>query len=767
MINRLQLIRNVGVFDSVNGAANIALARLTLIYAENGRGKTTLGAILRSLATGDPIPIAERKRLAAQNPPHVILDCDGGPPAAMFENNAWNRTIPNMGVFDDVFVDDNVCSGLAVANEHREKLHELILGAQGVILARNLQTLADQITAHNAALRTREAAIPTAERSSISVDEFCALPNRADIDTAIQAAERNLAAVREQDPIRNTGLFQAIVLPGFDAGTTGEVLEKDLPRLDAAAAAQVQAHLAELGQGGEAWVADGMQRAESVAPEGGTASCPFCAQDLRGSPVMNHYRAYFSAAYTALKREIADAISEVNGSHGGEVVAAFERAVRIAVERRQFWSRFCDVPEIAVDTAVVARDWQAARDAVLVALQAKQSSPLERMSLDADARAAIAAFEAHQRAIGEMSRSLQQANTAIGNVKEGAAAGNPAAIAADLARVKAIEARYAPATAALCDAYTQEKTAKAATEVRRDQARTALDNHRATVFPAYQAAINVYLGRFNAGFRIEGVAPTNPGGRPSCSYCLVINNTQVLVGVGNPTPGTPTFKNTMSSGDRNTLALAFFFASLDLDPTLADKIVVVDDPMTSLDDHRSLATVQEVRSLSTRAEQVIVLSHDKPFLCKVWEGANRQACVALAVARDATGSTITVWPVNEDCVTEYDRQHSGLREYVRANAGSSREVARDLRHVLEGFLRRACPEHFLPGEVLGHFRRRIRERQPTDPDILSAAVVTELDAISEYANKFHHDTNPDWETEAINDAELRGWAERTLVFVRK
>ena len=67
MINHLQLIRNVGRFDSVTTAANIALGRLTLIYAENGRGKTTLAAILRSLATGDAIPIVERRRLALPN----------------------------------------------------------------------------------------------------------------------------------------------------------------------------------------------------------------------------------------------------------------------------------------------------------------------------------------------------------------------------------------------------------------------------------------------------------------------------------------------------------------------------------------------------------------------------------------------------------------------------------------------------------------------------------------------------------------------------
>jgi wobble nucleotide-excising tRNase len=37
--------------------------------------------------------------------------------------------------------------------------------------------------------------------------------------------------------------------------------------------------------------------------------------------------------------------------------------------------------------------------------------------------------------------------------------------------------------------------------------------------------------------------------------------------------------------------------------------------MSSLDEHRSLATINAVVDLSTRSKQVIVLSHSKPFLC--------------------------------------------------------------------------------------------------------------------------------------------------------
>ena len=166
MISRLRLLRNIGSFDSVADGANIPLAPLTLVYAENGRGKTTLAAVLRSLATGDPIPIAERRRLAALHPPHAVLDCDGGPPAAAtLQDNAWNRRLPNIVVFDDTFVDQNVYSGLVVGAEHRQRLHELILGAHAVALNQQLQQVVERIEVHNRDLRSRRPRYPRCRRT--------------------------------------------------------------------------------------------------------------------------------------------------------------------------------------------------------------------------------------------------------------------------------------------------------------------------------------------------------------------------------------------------------------------------------------------------------------------------------------------------------------------------------------------------------------------------------------------------------------------------
>ena len=193
MIKNFRLLRNVGQFDSVSTGENLPLSRLTLIYAENGRGKTTLTAILRSLGSNDPEPILARRRLGATEPPHVIVT-DGSQPFLQFENEAWNRSLPEIAIFDDVFVDENVHTGLAVDTENRKNLHELILGAEGVTLNSTHQNFVTAIAIHNSELRTKAQEIPENIRGGLTLDAFCTLKLHTEIEKEIIAGERVLAA---------------------------------------------------------------------------------------------------------------------------------------------------------------------------------------------------------------------------------------------------------------------------------------------------------------------------------------------------------------------------------------------------------------------------------------------------------------------------------------------------------------------------------------------------------------------------------------------
>jgi len=512
VIDSIQLLRNVGIFDSVGTGANIPLARLTLVYAENGKGKSTLAAVLRSLATGDPVPIAERRRLAAPNDPHAILLRSGGLPAATFENNTWSCVFPHIVVFDDMFVCGNVYSGLAVEPQQRQHLHDLIIGAQGVALNTQLQEQVAAVEAHNSLLREKGAAIPAAIQGNLSPDDFCALSVPPDVDTAILTAERSLAAARQLDAIRDMPAVETIGLPVFEPGAIDHALEDTAPAL-AAAAHLVNAHLETLGPGGEAWLADGMSRLHP-GPQVTLGDCPFCVQDLAGSRIFEHYREFFSDSYDALVRSVASARAAIAETHSGDAVAEFERSMSVIIERRRFWSQFCDIPVITIDSAAIARDWRAARESVLSALDSKLAAPLEPSGLSTEALDAIDAYEVHCHAIANLSDQLRDANVAIQRVKANPQAGELATAAAELERLRAAKARSEPETVALCDDYLATKASKRTGEQERDRTREALDRHRAVAFPTYEASLNRYLEAFNAGFRLSRVASANTRTEP-------------------------------------------------------------------------------------------------------------------------------------------------------------------------------------------------------------------------------------------------------------
>ena len=762
MIERIKLIQNIGRFNSDSAGASHELSKLTLIYGDNAQGKTTLTAILRSLASGDPKPIVERRRLGSQHPPKAVLSWQDMPTDVIFQNDAWNHTFGNLKVFDDNFVDENVYSGLDVEASHRQNLHQLILGDQGVALNRTLQNLVARIAEHNSAISGKSAAIPEQERYGMPVDTFCALTELPDVDEKIADAERTLKAAQDQESVLAASIIASIELPGFSIEAIQGTLGKDLADLDKSAEAQVKAHIQTLGEGGESWVADGVQRA--AQRDDGT--CPFCGQNMQGVDLIAHYRAYFSQAYRNLKQTVSQLISDTNRNHANGKQVEFERAVSTLTQSMQFWSSYCDVPTVEIDSSAIVDAWNTARTAVDEQLRAKMAAPLEAQSLNQTSVTALDRYNAHRQALAAANQELQTTNLAIQEVKQQAQTADTNQISRTLNRLKATKSRFREDIAPLCAAYSAELAAKEATETARDQARKSLEEYRANVFPQLQDGVNGYLERFNASFSIGNLTPTNIGGGSgsTCTYNVVINNSPIAVRSSTNTPGEPSFRNSLSAGDRNTLALALFFSSLDRNPNLADTVVVIDDPMASLDDHRTLATVQRVRALSRQAKQTIVLSHNKRFLCGILSGVNRhEECTTLEIAPNGAESTIRKWEASQDSITEHDQRHFLLAGFATDQSGDDRDVAEAIRFYLEGYFRVACPERFPPGKLLGQFAQECRQRIGGPDEVINENTIEELENILEYANRFHHDTNPAWQTEHITPTELLGFVRRTLV----
>jgi hypothetical protein len=594
---------------------------------------------------------------------------------------------------------------------------------------------------------------------------FCELPLESDVEERIRGVELSLAAALEQDGIRANPAFSPIEFPDFDTEAISEALRQTLDTIDAAAAAHVQEHLRSLGEGAETWVRDGMSRIRRAETDD---VCPFCIQELGDSPIIKQYRAFFSQEYASLKGRVTTVLGRLTQHHSADLPARLERVVGRAIQLRAFWTKFSEIPPITVDTETFIRDWQASRDGLVGLLEGKSAAPLEPLELSNEVLGAVGRFRAAREGLRLVSEGLVGSNSAVEAVKTRAAAGDPQLLQRQLDRLLACQRRHSPHLATLCEQYQAERTAKAATERLRDQTREQIDRHRATAFPRYQEGINRYLERFGVGFRLEHVAAADTRGGATCNYDVVVNNVAIPIGAGATRPAQPCFRNILSAGDRSALALAFFFTSLDGDPNLNRKIVVLDDPLSSLDEHRSFATVQEVRRLGGRVAQLILLSHDKAFLGRVWEGIGRDAniCRPLKIRRAGQASVIEDWDIGTDSVTEHDRNHLLLRDYLRNGpVPDSRPVAVALRPLLEGFVRVVFPEHCPPRpRAFSKFMSVCRQRVNTASEILDAQDLEELSELVDYGNLFHHETNAAWETVAINDAELHAYVTRVLEF---
>lgn len=192
-----------------------------------------------------------------------------------------------------------------------------------------------------------------------------------------------------------------------------------------------------------------------------------------------------------------------------------------------------------------------------------------------------------------------------------------------------------------------------------------------------------------------------------------------------------------SEGEKTAIAIAYFLSTIESDgKKLKDMIVVVDDPVSSLDSRALNFACNLLKSRLLNAAQLFILTHNqqcvnefrKAWKSKVMPENGKEPIATLlfldvSVAKDSAKRTAALIPMSK-LLREYDSEYHFLFSYVMRFQAASDEhfehgymMPNILRRVLDIFLAFRCPGN---SGLVGKIEQLCNAYPEVDRDRLSA-----------------------------------------------
>jgi wobble nucleotide-excising tRNase len=746
MLLKVENIQEVGRFASLKHKAP-HFGRLSLLFARNGYGKSTICSILRSATDNDPQLIAARRRLGSKSDSliHTEWKSDG---AVKFAAGKWNSCPGHVLIFDHDYVLKNLHVAESVTRGNKRSLLEVVVGEKGVALAKKINDLDAEQRDLTTKQSNSERVIKAACRGVTDVEKFASAAIPDDIDAQIVSAEKGLELAKHAMAVKQKKDPPPIELHGI--AHYEEIAGRGLDNVSEQAASLVKAHLDHFGlqPNGERWLRYGVDHLKDD-------TCPFCTQDVSGVSLVSTFKGFFSGKYDELIADRDAAIAEL-GSLYGENGAALTSLLSDHAADFAFWQAVCDLGKFPSLTVEERGRVDAGITALIEIFRRKTADPLKSLSLGFDqdiAEDALTLLHTYSTDLAKCVAAIQVARTEVSTADVSKAQ-------EILDKRKALKLRLSGNVKTEVETWVKQNKRRAEIAKEKATAQAALKAYVKAEVPARQSKINELLELFGANFHVVDTEASFVGREPNTEFSIAIGNHSVKA--GEKRPDEPSFKTMLSAGDKFTLALAFFLSQIDAYPDLSDATIVFDDPFSSQDMQRQWETTSQIRALSRRACQVIVLSHDPRFLQLIEKDAAQGSFSCYQVNCDDEGKgEIRDWSSAEELKDQYVRQAERIREFAGTGTflkdSNADSLVKDIRPFLENYVRARCPARYDPHVMLGTMVEDIEGVGANDPLFKD---VEKLRALNEYTRPYMHGSlsNP-------GETELRAQCKKVVSVV--
>jgi wobble nucleotide-excising tRNase len=685
VLKRIQTLRNIGRYKDCN-AGSIEFGRLTILYGRNTYGKSTLGDVFASIQMNDSSLVTGRKTIPFNGQQQFIrlslLPANSSKEVPIiFDNGAWTTTLPaGVGVrtFDDGFIHRNVFVAREFNRNTKENFSAFILGEQGV---QHAKKIADKKQDRAQAIRIRNQLERAAFKDVGDLQSFLKLSPEG----TLEESDAKLHNLRNEHDAVSKQKQQILVIQTRDEGavltwsadfsdglkalnqTLGLGLEGTHKEAKAKVAQHIEATFHQ-SNGAEQWIRQGVQHNKGEL-------CQFCGRELtdEAHKLLDLYRQAFDDAFikhdTAIKQQITAALISAARLPVNDI--------RIALAKNS--AALSGFPELQTNqtynsAAIKVIEYAEMIEASLFTLSNELPDALNRLReisnrkqdvphtplASVDETSVILLETQIQKYVSEYNSWIGICNAEIGTFKKGT---NSTQLTQRLEKIvkDGQSERYNNdriRLASQCDEYQALITKIASLEQDIETLEKKLKTEQSDYLKNFFDSLDGWFKRFGSrDFTLE--RGENWQGHTPIYFLKIKYKGQPI--------DESALRLIFSESDRRALALALFWTQLQTleESTLAKQVVVLDDPLTSFDDHRITAFHRELAATVDKVRQVIVLSHYRHDIEMFFEtfSGNQDVQLLTLVADGANGTAIQIGNPREFILTEHQKAHERITAF--------------------------------------------------------------------------------------------------------
>ncbi|MEZ8210885.1 AAA family ATPase [Vibrio bivalvicida] len=765
MLKKIIKIENIKQWQH-KGGLDQSFEKLNLIYGRNGSGKSTLCKLFEAINNDDKAAIEALTPVEKSGKQELRFLMDD-----QTVSIGSLKCADKFQIFNQAFIDNNLYISKGADKSQLVNYYEFSLGMVSVAHEKEIERLKSENDSLTSKITPLTNTI-TRQFSNKTIAKIKGIKVAKNGTSELEKLQEQLQDIKSIEHFRKRRKLSSLSIDKPELKT--DVFITTIENLSKESEDKVSKHIElNLKEQDSYWLETG----KDLVTDSG--NCPFCAQPLSSSPIFHLYQEFMNEAYLNASNnfELAGDEFELTVRDVGVKLEELEELVKTNNDIIREWSDRIDSIEINHDFKELDRLSEDLVYECMRLINLKKKDLLATIDLTKfneifDDIFSKIDFEKYNQSISIYNKSINDFLDGLGTETSNS-------IQTKIDNIQEAQLRHSDqVTNDLADLKVLEDGKKANAKTIKEL-REKIDEEQEESIGNHKDAINALLKSFHSMIRLSELKKDNKGGRGASrvTYAITFIGNELSILSDNE----HIFEHVLSLGDRSALALAFFLSRFSKENE--DKsIIVLDDPMSSLDSYRRDATIIEIGKLIDNNYQSFVFSHDPFFLSDLYKHsilskstncfeieASYKDVEPLDVNSAQYISSRLVDRENYDSqvIHSYHKEYNKLFDFVADGSEEQKvEIARSIRPILEAYLRFLYPKQFIKGFWLGDMITMIRqETNESSPYFDKHNRFSSIERINEFSKDYHHADGFDTKIQDLDYQTVKSYAKETLCFI--